>query len=395
MIQQKHAINLLLLPLLIVFYMHLISSSMMLLYANNIIYILIPIFLFSLFYGNKYFLNADAIIFIPFLFFLFVSVLFFNPSLLAYKELVKYLLYFLIFILVVKRNFCYKYVFKVFIYFLVVTFLFMFVVYLFALGGDLEYKYITEDLMLPSSSAYITRTDWDYSLIFYLLSFPINTPEDGILGIPRFYGFSVEPTLYSIVIAPCIFLAIRLRMWMSAVILSFALLVTCSYYALVATFLSLFIGFFVWNRSFALKLSMIICFVFMVLVLPNVVSLGNIRISSYLSIFNNMSNYDINVFGFGIDYLSNKKVIGGVSSLAFKYGYITLFGYMIVVLFYFYRVCITKDWMMVSFYVCSLLMINKSSEAFMPFLIFVFGCISYYYDQFKFNNKFSMLESGD
>ncbi|WGW00501.1 hypothetical protein QF117_06565 [Vibrio sp. YMD68] len=395
MIQQKHAINLLLLPLLIVFYMHLISSSMMLLYANNIIYILTVIILFSIFYGNKYILNVDVIIFIPFLFFLSISVFFFNPSLLAYKELAKYFLYFWVFVFVVKRNFCYKYVFKAVIYFLVVTFLFMFVVYLFALGGSLENKYLAEDLMLPSSSAYITRKDWDYSLIFYLLSFPTNTPEDGILGIPRFYGFSVEPTLYSIVIAPCIFLAIRLRMLMSALILSFALLVTCSYYALVATFLSLFFGFFVWNRSFVLKLSMIVFFLLMILVLPNVANLGNIRISSYLSIFNNMSNYDIGIFGFGIDYLSNKKVIGGVSSLVFKYGYITLLGYMTVVLFYFYRVCITKDWMMISFYVCSLLMINKSSEAFMPFLIFVFGCVSYYYDEFKFNNQLSMLEGGD
>ena len=92
--------------------------------------------------------------------------------------------------------------------------------------------FIVDNLsLLTLDSSFVTREDWDYSIPYYLLVFPVNdlgANQLSILGLPRFFGMSTEPTLYSVVVLPTIIMALYFKKYFQALILFFGLLLASS-----------------------------------------------------------------------------------------------------------------------------------------------------------------------
>jgi hypothetical protein len=366
---------------LIAFYLHIYSASIDLLYYSNIF---IPVFfliLLSSVLGIKKKIDKEILIFIPFLLALSISVFSLNFNVDGIKDIAKYLTYILCYFFIIKKLFCRIFVFRFFIFFLTSTFIFMFLLYVLALSFNIHLLFTLENLGIPNNSSYFIRTDWEYSLPFYILSFPINIPENGLLGIPRFYGFSTEPTLYSIVILPCVFMAYKLRMYISSLVLLFAVLVSSSYGAILVFFVSLVGGCWVkFRRMFYFIVLLSVIFVFIMIKVENGVFFGDSdRFISYSMIISNSINLDFSFFGYG--KISDKR--GGVNAslglfeFFYRYGFIFLLSYLFIIYYFFKKACAEKDFLLLAFFISAILMVNKSSEILSPLLLFYFSFIEY------------------
>lgn len=364
------------LPVLFSFYLHIYSSSIDLLYFSNVVIPLFFLFVVGIISGVNVNLDREFYIYAPFLIGIIFSVLFFNYGFKELNEAIKYTLYVLVYLIIIKKRFSELMVYRSFVIFIAGSFIFMFLLYVLCLNFEFHLDYRVEDLNISSNSAYVTRSDWQYSLPFYLLSFPINIPQDGILGMPRFYGFSTEPTLYSSIILPTIFLAYKLRMYVSSFLLVFALLVTSSYSALLIFVFSILFSFAIIHFN---KISLWIGFALLIAMVSMVVSESSSpRVLSYVNILKNILVLDFTFWGAGFNSENREgKLPFATIALVYKYGFLAFIGYFYILYRLFKKVLVIKDYIVLSFFVSFVLILNKSGEVISPLFLFYISFISY------------------
>ena len=380
------------------FIMHIYWGIFDIYYANNVMYIWIFLLFFLLFFkyieSDFEFIKNKEILYI---FAIFLVLFLVNSYILGeYKDLMKYSAY--IFSLLFLFNvFMQNKYFKLYIN--IVTF-FTFtalILYFYYLLFPAPFSFIVDNLsLLTLDSSFVTREDWDYSIPYYLLVFPVNglgANQLSILGLPRFFGMSTEPTLYSVVVLPTIIMALYFKKYFQALILFFGLLLASSLGALLFGIIGCM--FYLFYRY---KLSL-----FYVLIV--LFFLGNFtgfyesllsvspRMNFYIGgVLNLFSLQSISLFadaGYeNVQNIDSAKIFSLVS-ITLEYGLLQAASYLLIFYVYIKFTLITKSKLLFIFSIVSLLILNKSGESLSPLFLFYFSFIYSQYLIFKksLNNK--------
>lgn len=349
------------------------SVTVPMLYASNVIIPILIMCAFALFkLRYKY---DDYSTFLPFLVFITFQAIIFNHN--NITEVVKYILFFVIYAFVFKPYFKFKKIYTTYVNFIVWISLFSLFFYILNFFIDFSCFEIKDiKIFLSDKSALLTR-DWGYQipLYFFVDSFG---QGDGILGLPRLFGISHEPTAFAAFVMPTILLAYHLKKVYSAIILFIILLLVSSYGAFIFFMLSLLLIYGYKHPMYAVLLFCIICMAIYI-----GMDFNASRINLYLGIFDNYFSQDI-------DYIATKSFepiinkddvnsidVPAVLNLSLSYGIIASLLYLYIVIKYVSRVLEMKDQILLGFLVGFLLMLNKSQLLFSPLFFFYLSYIDF------------------
>ena len=196
------------------FIMHIYWGLSDILYANNIMYIsfflLIGIFIFNI-YENH--ITPDLPNSLKYIFIFYIFIFYFLFTKYMHKK------YYILFI-------------KIVTIFVIINLIF----YVIALFDNYYVNFNVNNLnLLTDNSSFILRQDWNYALPFYLSVIPSNSfdiNQRGLLGLPRLFGMSTEPTLYNMIILLTIFMSLYYKKYFSCLILAIAFLSFSSFGAI-------------------------------------------------------------------------------------------------------------------------------------------------------------------
>lgn len=349
------------------------SATIPMLYASNIT---IPTLIMSIFLFFKLrYKYDDYSTFLPFLLFITFQAIIFNHN--NITEVIKYILFFIVYAFVFKPYFTFKKIYTTYVNFIVLISLLSLLFYILMFFIDFNYFKIQDiEIFLSSKSALLTR-DWDYKLplYFFVDSF---SQSDGILGLPRLFGISHEPTAFAAFVMPTILLAYHLKKKYSAFTLFIILLLVSSYGAFTFLFLSLLVIYGYKHPIYTLLLFIIISIgIFIGL------DFNSARINLYLNIFNNyfMQNIDfISTKSFepvtNKDY-GNSLDVPVILNLSLNYGIVASLLFLYIIKKYVSRVLKMKDRILLGYLVGFLLMLDKSQLAFSPLFFFYLSYIDF------------------
>lgn len=368
------------------FIMHIYWGIFDIFYANNIIYI--GLFLFSgiiIFNICELKINKvnDKSLFLSIVFFLLIF--FINSFLLNnYKDFIKYFSYFMIFYLLLSKYLNNNY-FIFYINIVTVFVLINLILYVYCFVFPLQFFFIAEKLsLLTVDNSFLTRSDWEYSIPLYLLVFPIESLEENqlaLFGIPRLFGMSTEPTLYSVVVLPTIIMAIYFKKYMQSSILFFALLLSSSFGAIVIGIIGL-----VFYMSYRYRLYIFI-FLFLLFFLGDFLGIYQFlstlspRLEIYMNLVMNLFKLTSITFFSNINFNNAEelKLPSAFLSETLKLGLIQGISYLIIFYIYIKLSLKTKNKLLFIFSIVSLLIINKSGEIISPLFLFY---LSFIYSQY-------------
>lgn len=242
---------------------------------------------------------------------------------------------------------------------------------------------------LNNTSGFFTRSDWDYSLPFYMISYPQNGLESyGILGVPRFYGFSTEPTLFSCVITPLLFIAYSLKEKISFYILLFAFFIASSYGAFAILMLSSMYYFFFKYRKIITLISALIIGSILYGLAINIIPLSSPRLELYATIFLNVFNLGDFISLFSKGFESSIEVPFATFNFLLDFGLIPMIAYLMIILSIL-RYAVGIDKFIFTFAILFILMLNKSGEILSPLFLFYLNFIHIYKVQLEKNTIYN------
>jgi len=374
------------------FIMHIYWGIFDIYYANNVMYIWIFLLFFLLFFkyieSDFEFIKNKEILYI---FAIFLVLFLVNSYILGeYKDLMKYSAY--IFSLLFLFNvFMQNKYFKLYIN--IVTF-FTFtalILYFYYLLFPAPFSFIVDNLsLLTLDSSFVTREDWDYSIPYYLLVFPVNglgANQLSILGLPRFFGMSTEPTLYSAVVLPTIIMALYFKKYFQALILFFGLLLASS----MGSFLFGIIG-YIFYVFYRYKLSLFYVLIVLFFLGKSTGFYESLlsdspRMNFYIGgVLNLFSLQSISLFAnTGYENLQNidSARISSLIRITLKYGLLQAASYLLIFYVYIKFTLTTKSKLLFVFSIVSLLILDKSGESLSPLFLFYFSFIYSQYLIFK------------
>lgn len=284
---------------------------------------------------------------------------------------VKYTAYFLTFAVFLSwcqsNKWLFTYTRRIFLLFMVVSLALYSLAYIIP---DYLSSFFSSDF--PSESVFEIRQDWDYRRIFYNLVLPANDPGSGILGIPRFYFMSAEPTLASIFIWPFLHISINQGKKISTLILLVAMLFSSSYSALLILGSVLLLSY----RS-AATLIVALGLIFLIFILGAEHLVGSARLALYLKLITEVSMP--NLIG-PSEYYGNGITPYGLYSFAHGYGLLPIIGYFLFVVSIFLKFSDLPriDFLMLIGFV---LLYNKAGEPFGLLIIFYLGFLKVVLDE--------------
>jgi hypothetical protein len=346
-------------------------------YGNFYILLLLNIFI-VIFLGIKrisYNTIEIKIIFI-FLSLVFIDAIFFNID--NISDSIKYLFYFIFYFLFIKSYINKISYYKYFIRFVSIILLIdLFLFFLIPSFPDLSSSYARETLsLLHDTSAFKVRSDWNYSLPLYLYVYPINIPQDGIFFLPRFFGFSPEPTLLSCILLPLLFIAYYEKEKICFIIIFVSFILASSYGAIAILTLALIYFIFFKQRNKLTIIIFIIAFISLYFLFNNNILFESDRISLYANLVLNILKID-DISLFASNYDSTIQFPTAILTFYMKYGLLPLLSY-IFFLIYLFKISSQIDRNIFVFTIAFILMLNKSGEIISPLFLFYVNYIYVY-----------------
>jgi len=378
---------------IIIFFIFIIIPIIMHIYGSIFEIIIQGHFYIFLFISIVFFLSLKRIhqysidekLFVLFLIILAIDTIIFNFNNL--KDLIKYILYFIFYKYVIKPYINKKIYYKIFIRIVsILIFIDLYLYFIIPYFPEISIFFERSNLsFLHETSSFLTRTDWNYSLPFYIYSYPLNIPENGILPFPRFYGFSTEPTLLSCILLPSIYIAYREKMYIDFLVLLFAFLLSSSYGAFIVLLISiLYYIFFKYKKI--LTLILVILTLFLILELSK---LDSPRALLYSKLFSNVLNIS-SFYLFSSGSSLHLMLPLAIFNYYLKMGFLPILTYLFF-LIYFLKKSIEINKYIFAFTIATILMLNKSGEIISPLLLFLLNYINIY----KNNRFFYILKEKD
>lgn len=360
--------------------MHIICITYPILMGSNIL-ISTAVLLISIgFLGYRFPCSTDFWWFLPFLIVLFLQAFLFVHE--NFKDIIKYVGYILVYIFALRPYFAHEKYYRWFVNLVVVSFIIMFLLYILALFVD-YYSWFSVNShslkFLPINSPIYARKDFDYYIPFYFLVFAKGDPELSLLGIPRFFGYSTEPTIYCVTVLPTIFLALCLRMYRQAIVLLFALIATSSYGALAFFLLSSMFYVFYRYRVMMLTIMGLGCLLALVYLGSDVIALF---FSKYIhSDSNRLSSYSqsvVKTIHYGYQWITTKALPKDVklglaltpANVMAHYGVLALLSFVLIIYLPFHKAYKIDSRILFCYVVSFSLMIMKLGEPFPPIFLF-------------------------
>lgn len=302
-------------------------------FGNGLIRIGLLLFAFS-FIGYKVRMPKEIWFFVPFLSVIAIGGVLGPKTVLS--DLVKYLMYIICYFWVFKDILAESIYYRTFVNAVSIMVGASVLIYLLCLGSTFYYGYAVQNLsFIPGNSPLLNRLDWDYTFPLYLTIFPKNIFENGILGVPRFFGFSAEPTLFNCICLPALLIAVDLRKRLCASVLFVAMLLSSSFSALSVLAVLIFARVFHRFRKVILLGAPVIFVILVAIFLDKILAMNSERLISYAGIFQASGGLALHPFAttsIDSDYTQTFSAILGA---AVSYGYLILPAFT-VILYYFY-----------------------------------------------------------
>lgn len=325
---------------------------------------------------NKYFFKEKKYLYI---FAIFLLIVLINSIILNnYKDFIKYLIYILLFYFI--YSFYTDKVYFVF-YINIVSFFtsINLILYGYSLISDFYKDFPVSELnLITQGSSFVIRTDWTYTIPYYLITIPLESFDSNqlsFLGLPRLFGMSTEPTLYSIVILPTLIMSVYYKKKLQSMILLLALILASSYGALTIGLVGiLFYIFYKYKIYLLISLTVLFyCGYIFGFFIP--LSDDSPRINLYTQLFLNFLNIS-NIYLFAnLNYLYSEDIQMPFAILH----QILEFGLMIALLY----ALILYEFVKLSFHqnnkllfifaIVVVMIINKSGEILSPLYLFYFS----------------------
>lgn len=373
------------------FLMHIYWGIFDIFYANNILYIALFLLLGILFFNyieKKFFIIKNKPLFYILFIFLFIFLL--NSYMLGnYKEFIKYFVYITIFYFLFSRYLHENY-FILFINIVTVFIVINLFLYFYCLIFPLSSYFIAEKLsLLTADNSFIMRQDWEYAIPFYLIVFPLNVFGDdqtGLLGLPRLFGMSTEPSLYSVVVLPTAVMALYFKKNTHTFFLFIALLLASSYGALVIGFIGILFYIFYRYKMFIFILLTALFFLGYLSGFYQQLASYSPRLELYMGLVLNIFDLSsITLFAnHNSDNVDKLKVLSALLSQTLKYGLLQGISYLMIFFIYIKLSLKTNNKLIFVFAIVSLLIVNKSGEILSPLFLFY---LSFVYSQYLILNK--------
>jgi len=278
---------------------------------------------------------------------------------------IKYFSYVLVYFIFLRRFFLHKFIFKLYVNILVITFLILIVIYFLTttIDFDLSAYFRVSDLQYLSLNSPI-YTEPHKGQIFYFL---VYTPSDysGIFNVPRFYGFSREPGMYIAFIIPGFLMACFFKMRYRAIILGFAILITSSfagYFVVSILLLVMLIPKILYKRVMYVLLMLLML---LVLFRHNLSLIGSVRVNDYVLIMDKT----INIY---IESVATFSVLGLLFILE-------KISYLLIIYHFYMKVKIINFQIVFLFLISFVILINKANELVSPLFLFYLSFIDYIY----------------
>lgn len=347
---------------------------------NNVLFMEIFIFIGACILNinglNKYFFKEKKYLYI---FAIFLLIVLINSIILNnYKDFIKYLIYILLFYFI--YSFYTDKVYFVF-YINIVSFFtsINLILYGYSLISDFYKDFPVSELnLITQGSSFVIRTDWTYTIPYYLITIPLESFDSNqlsFLGLPRLFGMSTEPTLYSIVILPTLIMSVYYKKKLQSMILLLALILASSYGALTIGLVGiLFYIFYKYKIYLLISLTVLFyCGYIFGFFIP--LSDDSPRINLYTQLFLNFLNIS-NIYLFAnLNYLYSEDIQMPFAILH----QILEFGLMIALLY----ALILYEFVKLSFHqnnkllfifaIVVVMIINKSGEILSPLYLFYFS----------------------
>jgi len=339
------------------------SSTIPLVYQENVLFVLLPSMVFLLL--SKFSFRV-FFTFIPFLLTIIIFEVYHNSD---FSVFMKYFLYAIFSTLIL---FCLnvnvvKYFVRMYAFIIFLALLIYFGVLVF--GPDLSYA--VSKLDVPPSNSMMVRNDWDYSLQYYILIYPLNFVESGLLGVPRFFGISAEPTLLACIVVPLIHLSLILKCRLSFIIFLLSFLLASSFGSFIIVLLSLLV---VYRFSIINAVILVFVLYFYEFIVTTV---GESRYLLYSELFSNQYSFSF----FGDNYNDNTVSHGyGLLSFVSEHGLFVLFGYCVSIYIYAKKMSFFNFNKIHAFFVLSaFVLFNKAGEPLSLAMIIYFTILMYFY----------------
>jgi len=376
------------------FTMHIYWGIFDILYANNIMFVafflMLGILILNL-YELKIKKINDKSLFLSFAFFLLIFLI--NSFLLNdYKDLIKYTLYFIIFYLLLSKYLHDNYL--IFYINIITTFVLInLILYFDCFVFPFQSFFIAKKLsLLTMDSSFLIRSDWEYSIPFYLIVFPINSLDEhqvGLFGIPRLFGMSEEPTLYSVVVLPTIIMALFFKKYIQGSILIVALLLSSSFGVMGIGLVGVLFYIFYRYKLFIFFVLVALFFLGYFLDLYQILSTFSPRLKIYMGLVMNIFHLSSLSFlaNHNFNNIEELKLPSAFLSDTLKFGLLQGATYLFIVYVYIKFTLKTHNKLLFVFSVVSLLLLNKSGEIISPLFLFYLSFIYTQYLKLNYNEN--------
>jgi hypothetical protein len=273
---------------------------------------------------------------------------------------IRYLAYIVIYMFLLRRIFLEKYIFKLYVNILVVTFLFLLVIYILTIAFDLYRYFLIEDLAYLGSNSPMHNVN-HRSQVLYLLVYDYYDVS-GIFNVPRFYGFSREPGMYVMFIVPAFLMAYFFKMKAQMIILAFAIFITSSYAGYITVLILLFLSALSVKKFIHVMILFIVAFIFLK---DFLYLLNSERVDSYLILFDGI-----------VDRYSDAVNFQNYDSLLFIFHKLS---FLLIIYHVFGKIKMIDSKIVFLFFISFLLLINKANEILSPLFLFYLTFIDYAY----------------
>lgn len=220
--------------LLVPFILHRYAMNTTLLYWNQIGILTIIILLIYLYQRPTISFDKEAKLYTFFIVTIALPIIIFQVD--YTRDIIKYTLYILVYLLVFRKFFTSKRYYDYFINIIVLYFLITIPIYYYdvVLDGGFYKDFYVANMMMPDSYPIVNKVDADFYFPYYLylVSDRFTVNEMNLLGFKRFFAFGYEPTVTSMVLLPLVFIALDLKKYFSFLILSISIFIVSSYAAI-------------------------------------------------------------------------------------------------------------------------------------------------------------------
>lgn len=240
--------------LFIPYILHRYAMNTSLLYWDEI---LIPIFFILVFMNRKMKLEFDyeAKLYLYFLITVTLPLILFQVNYI--HQIGKYIFFFLIYLSIFRVHLVDRVYYDIFINIILIYIFISFSFYYFDFVLELNFyeNFPIDKMTLPASLRIVSKESYSYYFPFYLYVVPDvpNIPHNqNLFGFLRYYGPAFEPTAFSMILLPLVFISLDLKRFIAAGILSAAIFVVSSYAAIIlwVLFILININFTFLNNNF-------------------------------------------------------------------------------------------------------------------------------------------------